>query len=216
MKNQDDLTQASIQTSVTRSWWELWSPCATFTSPTTLRWSSASLWEGKCKRCCCPTNSLQTYTTNTKEHGLWRSVGQKVSYQSFGPRSKSFIPCFRMGTILWQAWTPHAACPYVCTGMLGKSWVKKMVNFSWSSLLRCGNTKDSSYWVWGMLEKIGVTAEGPEAAHMHRSSKNKTLNEFFRILRWSFYWLWMGLWPSSDVDGKKYLGCITFVFFPPL
>lgn len=117
MKNQDDLTQASIQTSVTRSWWELWSPCATFTSPTTLRWSSASLWEGKCKRCCCPTNSLQTYTTNTKEHGLWRSVGQKVSYQSFGPRSKSFIPCFRMGTILWQAWTPHAACPYVCMGM---------------------------------------------------------------------------------------------------
>ena len=96
---------------------------------------------------------------------------------------------------------------------LGKSWVKKMVNFSWSSLLRSGTTKDSSYWVWGMLEKIGVTSEGPEAAHVHRSCKNKTLNEFFRILRWSFYWLWMGIWPQSDVDGKKYLGCITFVYF---
>ena len=89
---------------------------------------------------------------------------------------------------------------------LGKTWVKKMCNFSWSSLLRCGNTKDSSYWIWGMLEKVGVTAEGDEAANLHRSQKNRTLQRFFRILQWSLFWLWMGVWPESDVDGNVNLG----------
>lgn len=96
---------------------------------------------------------------------------------------------------------------------LGKTWVKKMCNFSWSSLLRSGNTKDSSYWIWGLLEKVGVSAEGDEAANLHRSQKNRTLQRFFLLLQWSLYWLWMGQWPDRDVDGKLNLGFLAITLF---
>ena len=39
-----------------------------------------------------------------------------------------------------------------------------------------------------MFEKVGVPG--------------KTLEEFFEVLRWSLFWLWLGLWPETDVNGE--------------
>ena len=78
---------------------------------------------------------------------------------------------------------------------LGKVWGKKMVNFSWSSHVGVPSTKDGQFWIWGMFEKTGV-----------ETGSDRTLDEFFKVLRWSFYWLWRGQWPNRDVSGKKSLG----------
>ena len=71
---------------------------------------------------------------------------------------------------------------------LGKVWGRKMVNWSFSSLAGLGSTKSSQFWIWGMFEKVGVPG--------------KTLEEFFEVLRWSLFWLWLGLWPETDVNGE--------------
>ncbi|CAE7240575.1 unnamed protein product, partial [Symbiodinium sp. CCMP2456] len=75
---------------------------------------------------------------------------------------------------------------------LGKVWGRKMVNWSFSSLAGLGSTKSSQFWIWGLFEKVGVPG--------------KTLEEFFKVLRWSLYWLWLGKWPESDVDGMEHMG----------
>ena len=88
---------------------------------------------------------------------------------------------------------------------IGKIWCKLMTMFSWTSLISTGSTRETMMWVWGVFNRLCIkdAAEG-------------TMDTFFRILRWSFYWLYMGVWPdrpwNSDV---KHLTC-TFeynVFF---
>ena len=74
---------------------------------------------------------------------------------------------------------------------LGKVWGRKMVNWSFSSLVGLGSAKSSQFWIWGQFEKVGVPG--------------KSLEEFFRVLRWSFYWLWLGKWPETDVNGDESL-----------
>ena len=71
---------------------------------------------------------------------------------------------------------------------LGKVWGRKMVNWSFSSLAGLGSTKGSQCWIWGMFEKVGVPGN--------------TLEEFFKVLRWSLFWLWLELWPETDVNGE--------------
>ena len=74
----------------------------------------------------------------------------------------------------------------------GKVWCKKMLTFEWCSLVGKGATTEAVFWVWGVFEKAMVAGVGG------------TLENFMEILKWSFYWLWQGKWPTHDHKGKKY------------
>ena len=77
---------------------------------------------------------------------------------------------------------------------IGKQWSKKMVNWSWHSMLACSSSvKQSQFFIWSMFEKAGVE-EG--------NGGYSALRRFFQILKWSFFFLFEGVWPTRDVDGK--------------
>ena len=79
---------------------------------------------------------------------------------------------------------------------LGKTWVSKMTQFSWFSLLSIDrSTKDKMMWVYGCVEKLRVKAEG-----------RNTLHSFFKLLAWSLLWLFRDVWPDRDHTGRLQLG----------
>ena len=87
---------------------------------------------------------------------------------------------------------------------LGKVWGRKMLNFSWSSLAGLGSTRNTQFWVWGCFDKTSVKGNTPQ----------NTMQRFFKLLRWSLYWLWRGIWPLTDVDGAENLvsSVVMFLF----
>jgi hypothetical protein len=81
---------------------------------------------------------------------------------------------------------------------IGKIWVKLMTVFSFGSLLATGLTRDVQFLIWGCFDKLLQTGEV------------STLDEFWMVLRWSFYWLWRGVWPDQHWNRtEKYLGCLS-------
>lgn len=79
---------------------------------------------------------------------------------------------------------------------LGKIWSKTAWVYSWSSLLSDATTKDKQMFI-GM---VWDTLQGPN-----------TMNTFHSILAWSFKHLQLGIWPSEDWKGQKYL--YSFIVF---
>ncbi|CAK9091525.1 unnamed protein product [Durusdinium trenchii] len=62
---------------------------------------------------------------------------------------------------------------------IGKQWSRKMVNFSWHSLLSTtASVRDSQFFIWALFDKAGVTEEG--------DTGYRTLDKFFDLLAWSF------------------------------
>ena len=76
---------------------------------------------------------------------------------------------------------------------VGKVWQKLMTVFSFSSMIATGATLDVCFYIWAVFDKMCVSGE------------EGTMNTFFKILRWSFFWLWMGKWPDEDWKGNKNL-----------
>ena len=76
---------------------------------------------------------------------------------------------------------------------LGKGWVKMALVFSWCSLLSFGNTLVSQFYIWSVFEKL-----------CQSDACDGTLDGFFKILTWSFKWLWLGKWPTEDHQGKRH------------
>lgn len=77
---------------------------------------------------------------------------------------------------------------------VGKQWSKKMVNWSWHSMLACSSSvKHSQFFIWSMFEKAGVE---------QGSGGYSALRRFFQVLKWSFFFMFEGVWPTADVDGK--------------
>ncbi|CAE8586409.1 unnamed protein product, partial [Polarella glacialis] len=91
---------------------------------------------------------------------------------------------------------------------IGKGWCKLMTMFTWSSLLGSGSTLDMLFWIWSVFDKL-----------CHTGDCDGTMQSFFAILKWSFFWLWIGKWPDEDwynplsAAGKKagsFLACGFF------
>ena len=81
---------------------------------------------------------------------------------------------------------------------IGKQWNRKMVNFSWHSLLsNVASVSDSQFFIWALFDKAGVHEE---------DDGYNTLWKFFEILAWSFEFLFKGIYPTHDVNGKALLG----------
>ena len=78
---------------------------------------------------------------------------------------------------------------------VGKVWSKLLLTFSWFSLLsgHC-SAMSSCIWISGIWCSMAVPGD------------NGTLHEFFKVLRWSLYWLWLGKWPTHDWNNKKNFG----------
>ncbi len=77
---------------------------------------------------------------------------------------------------------------------LGKAWGKLMNIFGWSSLLAHGSTASMyfmSFCIYEGLQTAGVVT-------------GSTLNNFFKRWVWSLLWLFKGVWPLTDVNGKSY------------
>lgn len=86
---------------------------------------------------------------------------------------------------------------------IGKQWSRKMVNFSWHSLLsNTASVRDSQFFIWALFDKAGV--------HEQDDGYN-TLWKFFEILAWSFEFLFLGIYPTHDVNGKALLGSKNIV-----
>ena len=73
----------------------------------------------------------------------------------------------------------------------GKCWRKRTLTFQRLSLVGRGGTADRTIWVWSVIEKYCVPGE------------NGTLDTFWKIISWSFDWLWRGQWPSRNWDGQQ-------------
>ena len=74
----------------------------------------------------------------------------------------------------------------------GKCWCKSMLTFEFCSLLGVGVTAERMLWIWGVFDKIIETGEAG------------TLEHFWKIISWSFFWLLQGKWPSVDWNGLPY------------
>ena len=87
---------------------------------------------------------------------------------------------------------------------VGKQWSRKMVNFSWHSLLsNTASVRDSQFFIWALFDKAGVHEE---------DDGYNTMWKFFEILSWSFEFLFKGIYPTHDVNGKALLGSKHCVF----
>lgn len=81
---------------------------------------------------------------------------------------------------------------------LGKTWGRKMCNWSWHSLVSMeAGVQQSQHFIWGLFDKAGLYEEGPDGY--------RTIDKFMSLLRWSFWFLFLGIWPTEDVDGNPHL-----------
>ena len=75
---------------------------------------------------------------------------------------------------------------------VGKAWTGKLTQWCWASLLGRGATSEVLFWIYGLFERLRVILT---------AGSESTLHTFFRILRWSFHWLFKGVFPDRDHDG---------------
>ena len=79
---------------------------------------------------------------------------------------------------------------------IGKGWTSKLTVFSWFSLLSLTlGTASRLFLMYAVFEKIRA-----------RSDNANTIHAWLRVLTWSLWWLWQGVWPDRDENGKKKLG----------
>lgn len=78
---------------------------------------------------------------------------------------------------------------------IGKGWSSKMSVFSLFSLVAVEQrTREKMLLLYAVFERIRVSLPG-----------RNTMHSFFRLLAWSLYWLFQGVWPSTDPEGKPCL-----------
>lgn len=76
---------------------------------------------------------------------------------------------------------------------VGKSWSKSLDIYSWTSMLAHGQTVDTMYLIYLLNPKLCVKLPGRDLQ-----------SEFFQVLKWSFYWLFLGQWPRRDHKEQPY------------
>ena len=74
---------------------------------------------------------------------------------------------------------------------IGKGWTSKLTVFSWCSVLALDkSTRSKLFLTYASFEKARTKT---------------TIDEWMKILAWSLWWLFLGLWPDSDPDGVEQL-----------
>ena len=88
----------------------------------------------------------------------------------------------------------------VPTTGIGKSWGKSMTVYSWCSMLSKGCTKDLNFYIWDCFE---------EYLSKQRILSRNTKHIFWKVITWSLRWMYIGLWPDRDWQGKVYTGGVN-------
>ena len=78
---------------------------------------------------------------------------------------------------------------------VGKSWAKTATVHSWCSMLASGASQKFNWHIWSCFSVI-------------MSEELATRTVFWKILCWSLYWLYLGLWPDRDWNGVLLTGVI--------
>ena len=82
---------------------------------------------------------------------------------------------------------------------IGKIWPKLLNVWSWFSLIGQGNTRAKMFYTYSCFDKTAIPG----------FSMNHTLGPAFKLLQWSFYWLFRGVWPDRDPDGNRRPVCVV-------
>ena len=111
-------------------------------------------------------------------------------------------PSFRSHPARDRAHFAERCVPIACHGDdvpivgIGKGWTSKMSVFSWCSLLSLNlSTAHRMFLMYAVFDKMRA-----------RSETANTIHGWLRIFTWSLWWLWQGVWPDADENGKKFLG----------
>ena len=78
---------------------------------------------------------------------------------------------------------------------VGKSWNKSMDVFHWTSMVARGMTIDFQMFIFALFGLCRSTVVG-----------HNTYDTAFKILYWSFYWMYLGKWPTHTWDGHEIRG----------
>ena len=76
---------------------------------------------------------------------------------------------------------------------VGKSWSKSMEAYTWNSLLGKGSTIMTNFLIFMFFTQLVI-----------KNADFDLRQQFFKRLHWSFYWLFIGKWPSRDENGKAF------------
>ena len=76
---------------------------------------------------------------------------------------------------------------------ISKSWAKSIDALSWGSVLSCGSAVTCNFLIMLQFWKLVV-----------QSVDNNSWTKFTKKLAWSFYWMFVGKWPSRDYMGNLY------------
>lgn len=82
----------------------------------------------------------------------------------------------------------------------GKSWCKNMTIWSMASLLVNGSTKTSQVYLYSIFDKLIKTGAAG------------TVETAMEILAWSFYHLYLGIWPKSPYNSDVETLCCKMVW----
>lgn len=103
----------------------------------------------------------------------------------------------------------------------GKSWSKQMTFWSMASLLVTSSTKLSQVYLFSLFDKLmlppSATTPAPGATVPPGAttgpSPGDTVNRAMKLLAWSFYHLYLGIWPSTPFESQQQnLSCAIPVF----
>ena len=73
---------------------------------------------------------------------------------------------------------------------IGKVAAKCLDVFSWTSLISSGKTINVNYYIWSVYHAIVSKADGRD-----------TMDEFFKVLKWSLEAMYEGKWPTHNHKG---------------
>ena len=96
----------------------------------------------------------------------------------------------------------------------GKSWCKQMTFWSMSSLLVSSSTKLSQIYLYSLFDKLMLSpSDTTPAPGVTGPSPGATVDKAMKLLAWSFYHLYLGVWPSAPFESEEQnLSCAISVF----
>ena len=117
---------------------------------------------------------------------FWQSQQANPSYKDH--------PVAKRGTHMTHAIPLALHGDGVSTSGCGKTWAKSCDAYSWRSVLAKGaNLVTSNFLIYIIFGKLLI-----------KSGNMDAFEKFQRKLTWSFYWLFLGRWPSRDENGNEY------------
>lgn len=119
---------------------------------------------------------------------FWSSMKEHPAYTELKQRPDHFTKCVPLG--LHGDGVPVAG--------VGRAWSRSVDVYSWSSLLGKASTAFTQFLIMFFFRGLCIDLPNYD---LFRSFSAK--------LRWSLYWLFVGVWPRRDENGQPYVAGTT-------